>query len=187
MQPLIEEIIELAKSNDDKVREEATMLLTDITQLRHESRSYEKRIEIYFFLPEKYQLMFVFDEEYGEIANFLSRMFIDRYAENSEYNPIPFYLAKIYHEDALEPLLDIMMAAPERFDEEEMGFQLILAFDKLLGRYERAYKKRKLKKLLKTKSPIPLFRRWSTLPNEGSRECGTYWLEHLKEKYNLAN
>jgi hypothetical protein len=183
MQPLIQEIIDIAQSKDEKIRKDAIMILCEITCLCYESRSYQKRIEQFHFIPERYQLLFVFDDEYGQIANFLSRLFIDDYTECAK--EIPFYLGKIHHQDALEPLLDIMIEAPERLDEEWIGFQFILAFSKLLSCY-KAWSKKNIKNILKAKSPVPFFKRWSISPDSDTAEAGRSWLRILKDDYKIT-
>jgi hypothetical protein len=124
MQPLVEEILETARSKDESVRLQGLVDLQAICDLQYCCRSYEERVKSYGGggFPEKYLSIYLFDDEWGKIAYFLSRLFIDDYSEASRR---VIYCLKSLGADALEPLLDILIEAPEKLDKEPMklGFE----------------------------------------------------------------
>jgi len=119
MQPLVEEILEIAKSKDESVRLQGLLLIDDICNLQYPCQSFDTRIKLYSHIPEKYLSIYLFDDEWGKIAYFLSRLFIDDYSEAARR---VISSLKSLGADALEPLLDILIEAPEKLDEEPMKF-----------------------------------------------------------------
>lgn len=124
MQPLVEEILEIAKSKDERVRTKGLFFIETICNLQYCCRSFEERVKVYSGggFPEKYLSIYLFDDEWGKIAYFLSRLFIDDYSEAAHG---VIYCLKWMGADALEPLLDILIEAPEKLDKEPMklGFE----------------------------------------------------------------
>ncbi len=152
MQPLIEEIIEMARSKNEDIRAQYLMLIEFIVDLQHYSFSYDERAKCYSHISDKYLAIYLFGNEWGEIAHFLSRLFIDDYSEATDR---VIYCLKLVGADTLEPLLDILIEVPERLDSERMRNYLEQTLYELLNcRYrsperlsERASGK-ELKKLL---------------------------------------
>ncbi len=119
MQPLVEEILDIVRSKDEVIREEGLLLIESISDLQYACGSYSERLNYYSHIPEKYLTIYLFDDEWGKIAHFLSRLFID---DHSEVTNRVIYSLKYFGADALESLLDIMVEAPERLDTEPMKF-----------------------------------------------------------------
>lgn len=182
MQPLIEEVLEIIRSKDQETRKVGFLLIGDLANLQYASSSYDERLRSYSHVPERYLAICLFDDEWGQIAHFLSRLFIEDFNEVTE--EVIFYLGKLNHEDAFEPLLDIILETPEKLDGEYIGFQLMLSFQKLIGR-SRSVSKRKTKKLLAVKNPAPFFKRWTELDDLGCFEAGKNILVFLKEEYGI--
>jgi len=121
MQPLVKEILEIAESKDESVREQGLLLVQGICALQYACRSFDKRVKSFSGggFPEKYLSIYLFDDEWGKIANVLARLFIDDYSEAARR---VISSLKSLGADALEPLLDILIEAPEKLDEEPMKF-----------------------------------------------------------------
>ncbi len=117
MQPLVEEILEIAKSKDERVREQGLLLIESICNLQYACQSFGRRVKVYGDIPEKYLSIYLFDDEWCKIANVLARLFIDDYSESACR---VIYCLKSLGADALEPLLDILIEAPEKLDREPM-------------------------------------------------------------------
>jgi hypothetical protein len=189
MQPLIEEIIEMARAKEKETREQSLMLIDNIANLQYASDSYAYRLKYYKHIPEKYLAVYLFDDEWSKIALFLSRLFIDDYSEAT--NNVIYHL-KSLGADALEPLLDIMIEVPQRLDRDPMKSNLNETLYELLvcvykSRNKPTWKpsKRELKKLLKAKSPIPFFKRWAKSDDPETVKAGISWLERFKDNYGI--
>ncbi len=182
MQPLVREILEIARSKDEIVREKGLFLIDDILDLQHACESYDYRLKHYGHIPERYLAIYLFEDEWGQIGNFLSRLFIDDYSEVTEK-----VINSLFHlEDAegFEPLLDIMIEIPDKLDQGSISDQFMFTFQKLIDICHKK-SKRKLKKLLKTKSPIPFFKKWAASEDPETSEAGISWLKTLKEDYGI--
>jgi len=175
MQPLVEEILEIAKSKDESVRLRGLFFIETICNLQYCCRSFEERVKTYSGggFPEKYLSIYLFDDEWGKIAYFLSRLFIDDYSEAA--HRVICCLSSL-GADALEPLLDIMIEAPKKLDREPMvldsqeRYELSQTFYELVveGRYKSPTKlnerpgEYELKKLLKNTGLLPFLTKLST-------------------------
>ncbi len=248
MQPLVEEILEIAKSKDESVRLQGILLIDDICNLQYACQSFDTRIKLYSHIPEKYLSIYLFDDEWGKIAYFLSRLFIDDYSEAA--HRVIWCLSSV-GADALEPLLDIMIEAPKKLDREPMvlasqqAYGLSETFYELVfegsyksvsklrprhGKYDDPNKllkntgllpfltklstselagkpnkkllksllpwmeseitwrrnEKDLKKILKSKSPVPFFKKWAASDDPNTAEAGLSWLKRLKEDYGIV-
>lgn len=191
MQPLIEEVLDMARSKDEEIREQSLWLIDNIANLQYACDSYDYRLKYYSHIPERYLSIYLFNDEWGQISHFLSRLFIDDYSEAT--NNVIYHL-KSLGADALESLLDIIVEVPERLDSETIKYYLNETLYELLScRYKYiSWKrptgkpsKRDLKKLLKAKSPIPFFNRWAESEDPETLKDGISWLKSFKDDYGI--
>lgn len=201
MQPIIEKILEMTSSKDEDVRDYYIDLIEIIAGFHYSLRSYDERLKHYAgHIPDKYLAIYFFDDEWGKIAHFLSRLFIEDYSEAAHR---VIYCLKSLGADALEPLLDILIEAPEKLNRETMIFNRGIydvsqtLFELIVERvYKKpnptgsalAYKrtKRETKKILNSKSPVPFFKRWAASDDPNTAEAGLSWLKRLKEDYGIV-
>ncbi len=201
MQPIIEEILEMVSSKDENVRFHYIILIEIIADLQYSCRSYDERLKNYAgHIPDECLAIYIFNDEWGKIAHFLSRLFIEDY---SEVTHRVIYCLKSLGADALEPLLDILIEAPEKLNREPMVFDRGIydvsqtLFEVMVERVYRrpnrtasafSYKrtKRETKKILKSKSPVPFFKRWAASDDPNTAKAGRSWLKRLKEDYGIV-
>ena len=191
----------MASSKDENVRFHYIDLIEIIAGLQYSCRSYDERFKNYAgHIPDTCLAIYIFDDEWGKIAHFLSRLFIEDYSEATHR---VIYCLKSLGADALEPVLDILIEAPEKFNREPMVFDTGIyelgqtLYEVMVERMYRrpnrtelafSYKqtKRETKKILKSKSPVPFFKRWAASDDPNTAEESLYWLKLLKEDYGIV-